>query len=100
MTVTKEKNDDTLTVTIEGSVDSETAPVLSEELEDETEGIKTMYFDLKDMNYISSAGLRVFLGLYKGMIKKGGEIILKNATDDVKEVFEMTGFSAFVTIED
>lgn len=99
MTVTKEKNGDVLNVTIEGQLDIKTSPELKAALEGELDDVMTLFFDMKGVSYISSAGLRVLLGAYQVLDEKDGNMILKNVDDSFMEILEMTGFTEFITIE-
>ena len=98
MKISKEKIDTKLTVTLEGRLDTTTAPELSDALKDALDGITELIMDLKGLEYISSAGLRVLLSSQKVMDKQG-KMIVKNANDSIKEIFEVTGFSEILTIE-
>ncbi len=99
MTITKNAQGEALTIAIEGRLDTTTAPELEAELKSSLDGVTALTFDLKSMQYISSAGLRVLLSAQKTMNKQGS-MVIKNASDDVKEIFEVTGFSDILTIED
>ena len=96
--ISKETNGSNLTIAISGRLDTTTAPELESELKGSLDGITTLIMDCKELEYISSAGLRVFLSAQKTMNKQGG-MIVRNASDEVKEVFEVTGFSDILTIE-
>ena len=98
MTINKIKNGEKLTLAIEGRVDTMTSPELEETVKDSVGDITNLVIDLKDVDYISSAGLRVLLGAHKIMVKKGGMKIV-NAGDSIMEIFEVTGFSEILTIE-
>ncbi len=52
----------------------------------------TIVLDCKDLSYISSSGLRIFLTLRKAAASKGGEVIVQDINDDIRQVFMMTGF--------
>ncbi|MBQ1547190.1 MAG: STAS domain-containing protein [Lachnospiraceae bacterium] len=97
--VKKELNGDTLTVTLTGRLDTVTAPQLEEELKDSISGVKSLIFDIKALEYVSSAGLRVFLSNQK-LMNKQGHMKLVGPTEDVKEIFNVTGFMDILTIED
>ncbi len=99
MTVTKEKDGNILTVTIEGEVDAKTAPQLREEMEGELDDVMEVYFDLKDCTYTSSAGLRVFLGAYQILEEKDGRMVLRGVNDAFYDILETTGFTDFLEIE-
>lgn len=96
--VDKDLQDDTLTVSLEGRLDTTTSPDFENELKESLEGVKTLVFDFEKLEYISSAGLRVMLSAQK-IMNKQGEMTIKNASDDVLEVFEITGFIDVLNIE-
>ena len=98
MTVKKEQNGSKLTVFIEGKLDAVTSPDLEKELGD-LAGIEDLAFDLKDLIYTSSAGLRVFLNCQKIMDDQG-EMVVRNANDDVMDIFKETGFDKILDIEE
>ena len=98
MQITNERNANSLTVFISGRVDTATAPELERFIEDNTDGVTELIFDLKDMEYTSSAGLRVFLKAQK-LMNVQGSMKVKNVQSDVMEIFEITGFSDILTIE-
>ena len=97
MTVVKKKEGVTLTIAPAGRLDTLTAPDLEKELSELPEGTESLVFDLKDLEYISSAGLRVLL-FAKNMIGDG-KMTVKNANETVNEIFEITGFSDILTVE-
>ena len=81
MTVKKEKTDDTLRVEIEGSVDAVTSPELERELLPELSDVNSIIFNMKDMDYISSAGLRVLLKVYqiiRGQLRSAQEVPVRS----------------------
>lgn len=98
MTINKIANGSELTVALEGRLDTTTAPQLDDELKTALGGITKLYFDLAKLEYISSAGLRVLLSAQKVMNKQG-EMVVKNANEEIKEIFEVTGFVDILTIE-
>ena len=98
MTITKNQNGTELTIALEGRLDTTTAPELDKELKGCYEGIEALTLDFGKLDYISSAGLRVLLSAHKAMAGKGG-LKVKNVNEIVNEVFEVTGFSAILTIE-
>ena len=81
MTVKKEKTGDTLLISVEGAIDINTSPQLQAELDGELDDINLIIFDLKESTYTSSSGLRVMLGTYQIMEKKGGRMILRNVNE-------------------
>ena len=98
MEINKKVNADELTVELVGRLDTTTAPDLEAELKDSLDGIKKLVFDMEKLEYISSAGLRVLLSNQK-IMNKQGEMIIRNASEDVKEIFDVTGFCDILTIE-
>ena len=98
MTITQERNDGTLTLSIAGRIDTKTAPELDQLIKDALDGVKELVFDLAQTAYISSAGLRVLLIAQKQMNKQG-KMKVVNANSDLMEIFEVTGFSDILTIE-
>lgn len=79
-------------------MDTTTSPKLEEELRGSVDGITSLAIDFEKLEYISSAGLRVLLSMQK-IMNKQGQMLLKNVSETVMEVFEVTGFSEFLTIE-
>ncbi len=98
MTITTKKEGDKLTVFPEGRLDTTSAPQLDSELAGALEGISKLVFDLGKLEYMSSAGLRVFLSTQKKMNKQG-KMYVKNVNDTIMEIFEITGFSDILNIE-
>ncbi len=88
-----------LELVLSGRLDTTTAPELEAVITKSHEGVDTLVFDLKDLEYISSAGLRTLLFAQKTM-NKHGSMTIRNANDGVKEIFAVTGFSDILTIED
>jgi anti-sigma B factor antagonist len=98
MTVNAEKNNGTVVLKIEGRLDTTTAPSLEKVINDSLTDISELVLDLKELVYVSSAGLRVLLSAQKKM-NKLGSMKLTGVCDDVMEVFEMTGFADILDIE-
>lgn len=98
MTIKKNLENTTLTLELEGRLDTMTAPNLETELRDSMEGITSLILDMAKLEYVSSAGLRVILGAQKQM-KKQGEMVIRHVNNTVMEVFEVTGFVDILTIE-
>ena len=98
MTIDKERNNDVLTLVIEGRLDTVTAPELEKVVNEDASDVKELIIDMKGVEYISSAGLRVLLAAQKKMNRQGS-MKLKNVCEAVMEVFEMTGFADILTIE-
>lgn len=93
MNVTIENSNDMTIAHLEGRLDTpaiaEVTPCF-EQLENVADG--TVLLDCKDLTYISSSGLRLFLSLLKASSDKGGEVIVKSLSNDVRHVFMITGF--------
>lgn len=98
MKINKNKEGSTLTVSLEGRLDTTTSPELFKELDTALEGVKKLVFDLTSLEYISSSGLRVLLSAQKTM-NTAGEMIVCGVSQDILEIFDVTGFSDFLTIE-
>lgn len=98
MTINKTQNGSTLEIALIGKLDTVTSPSLEKELNGALGGIEHLYFDFSELEYISSAGLRILLGLQK-IMNKQGEMIIRNANETINDVFEVTGFIDILTIE-
>lgn len=98
MNIQQEKNGSTLTLKLEGRLDTATAPQLESCLNDTLDGVISLILDFSALDYISSAGLRVLLSAQKRMNKQGG-MVIRNVNEEINEVFEMTGFADILTIE-
>ena len=98
MKLTKTKNGNALTVAVEGRVDTSTSADFEKEIVAELDGVTSLVLDFKDLNYISSAGLRVLLSLHKTMLTKG-EMKITGVNEIVNDIFEVTGFSEILTLE-
>ena len=95
MNITKELAGTALTVAVSGRLDTMTAPALEQELKPAFGTITELTLDFKELQYISSAGLRVVLSAHKAM---KGNLVIKNVSQMVMEVFDVTGFSDILTI--
>lgn len=98
MTIDKSLKDGVLTVDLAGRLDTTTAPELESSIQESISDVKDLIFNFGELEYISSAGLRVLLSTQKIMSKQGS-MIVKNVSEPVMEVFEVTGFSDILTIE-
>ena len=97
--VKKEQNGSELLVTLSGVLDTPATPALTEALEGCYAGLTKLIFEFKDLEYLTSAGLRVLLEAQQEMDDIEGEMILRNVSDDIMEVFELTGFDDVLTFE-
>ena len=98
MTIEIKKNQEETIIEIVGRLDTITAPALDKTINEDLGDTKNLVLDVKGMEYISSAGLRVLLGAQKKM-QKIGSMKLKNVCAEVMDVFEMTGFADILVIE-
>ncbi len=98
MEATLNKEGTKLTVAVSGRLDTLTSPDLEKQVEPALEGITELILDLKDLEYISSAGLRVLLGMAQTM-EKQGDMKVTNPNEAVMDVFSVTGFDDILTIE-
>ena len=98
MTIEIKKNATETTIEVVGRLDTITAPVLEKTINDGIESIQNLILDMKGLEYISSAGLRVLLAAQK-KLQKIGSMKLINVCEAVMEVFEMTGFADILVIE-
>ncbi len=96
--VKTKKEGTTQTVVLTGRLDTTTAPELDEKLSRLYDDTTDLILDVKDMDYISSAGLRVVLKAQKTMNKKGSMKFV-GVQESIMEIFEITGFLDFLTIE-
>lgn len=98
MEITKQAAGEKLTLTLKGRLDTMTAPELEGVLKENLDGVKELVFDFTELEYLSSAGLRVLLGAQKAM-SEIGNMAIRNVNEAVMEVFEVTGFTNVFTIE-
>ena len=96
--IKKNKEGSSLDIKVSGRLDTTTAPQLDEEINSSIEGVDDLKLDFADLEYISSAGLRVLLATQKIMNKQGSMKVV-SVSEPVMEVFEITGFSEILTIE-
>ena len=98
MIINKNSEGEKLTLIISGRLDTNSSPKLEIELSQSVGGIKELVFDFSEVEYISSAGLRVLLAAQKVMNRQGSMKLI-GVSSEVMEVFEITGFSDILTIE-
>ena len=98
MTIEIKKNAAETIIEVVGRLDTITAPALDKAINEDIAGTKNLVLDVKDMEYISSAGLRVLLSAQKKMQKIGSMKVI-HVCAEVMEVFEMTGFADILVIE-
>lgn len=98
MTITENRNGDSLIIALEGRLDTSTAPELEAALQKVLPGIDELVFDFSKLEYVSSAGLRVMLSAHKAMSGKKG-MTIRGVNEMIQEVFEVTGFADILNIE-
>ena len=98
MTIEKKINGEAVTLIVSGRLDTQTAPELEKELDSILSGLKELTFDMTNLEYVSSAGLRVILKAQKAMNTQGS-MKLTGVNDSIMEVFDITGFLDILTIE-
>ena len=98
MTIEKKISGEAVTLVVSGRLDTQTAPELETELDTVLPGLKELIFDFANLEYVSSAGLRVILKAQKAMNAQGA-MKLTGVNDSIMEVFDITGFLDILTIE-
>jgi anti-sigma B factor antagonist len=96
--VDKKTEGKNLTLSLYGKLDTTTAPELDEVVKNELNGIEMLVFDISNLEYISSAGLRVLLAAQKVMTVQGA-MVIRGVGEEIAEIFEVTGFDNIFTIE-
>lgn len=97
MQIEKKIENSVVTFFLEGRLDTMTAPQLESKIQGKLDGVTELYFDFAKLSYISSAGLRVLLTAQK-IMNKQGKMVIKNVCAEIKEIFEVTGFSDILTL--
>ena len=98
MTIEIKRNADATVIDLVGRLDTTTAPALDKTIAEDIGDTKNLVLNIKGLEYISSAGLRVLLSAQKKM-QKIGSMKVTNVCEAVMEVFEMTGFADLLVIE-
>ena len=96
--IEKTTENNSLTYTLSGRLDTLTAPELELDLNGALDGVTELIFDLNALDYLSSAGLRVLLTAQKRMNTQGA-MRVRNVNETIREIFDITGFSDILTIE-
>ncbi len=99
MEIKKTSDGSTLTMEIIGRLDAVTAPEFEKAVQSSLDGVDNLFVDLKELNYVASAGLRSLMVAQKKMNQKNGTMTICHVQPQVQEIFEMTGFDEFLTIE-
>ena len=98
MNITENLNGNQLCLSLEGRLDTTTAPKLEKVTKSHLDGVTELVIDMKGLDYLSSAGLRVLLGAQKTMNKQGS-MKVTNVNETIMEIFDVTGFGEILTIE-
>lgn len=99
MTIDKTINGTSMTLALTGRLDTMTSPQLESEVKADIADLDELIFDFAGLEYISSAGLRVMLSSHKTMMRQG-TMIIRNVSDEIMEIFEVTGFTDILNIEE
>lgn len=99
MNISKNYNDKELRLTIEGRIDTITSEELEKEIKNESNTFKSLILDFSQVEYISSAGLRVLIATQKKLTEDFIPLTIKNANNTIKEIFKMSGFDKVLKIE-
>ncbi len=98
MKITENKNGNQLSLSLEGRLDTTTAPELEKVIKSSLDGVTELTIDMSSLDYLSSAGLRILLGAQKTMNKQGS-MKVTHVNETIMEIFEVTGFVDILTIE-
>lgn len=101
MEITHRVENEIMIIAIKGRLDAATAPIADKTIKKRLkENINRLLFDLKDLDYLSSGGLRVILGAAKEIRRREGKVVLAGLTQYVYEIFEVSGFNSLIPIKD
>ena len=92
------RNENELTIAVEGRLDTLSAPDLEDQLDDLLQGVERLTFDFEKLEYISSAGLRVLMTAMQ-ILDEPERVTVRNCNTDIMEVLEFTGFVDDLTVE-
>ncbi len=99
MNITKDYNGKELTLSVEGRIDTITSQELDNEIHNELNNFDSLIIDCTDLEYISSAGLRVLIATQKILKAENTPLVIKNVSAPVNEIFRMSGFDKILQIE-
>ena len=99
MTINETRNGETIIIELGGRLDANTAPELEKSIEGIPADLKELVIDMEQLEYISSAGLRVILAAHKKM-SKVGSMRVRKICDEIMEILDMTGFTDILSIEE
>jgi len=99
MTIKEKKEGSKLVVAVEGKIDTNTSPELTEFFQNKLKGVKELELDLEKVDYVSSAGLRAILFAQKTMEAEQGSMVVSHVCKEIMETFELTCFTDILTIK-
>ena len=101
MNILIEKENEMVTARLEGRLDTPASLEVAPQMESlQADADKTIVLDCEKLEYISSSGLRLFLSLRKAAVNTGGNVIVRGISNEIRQVFIMTGFLNLFQIED
>lgn len=99
MNIEKKYNEKELTIEVADRIDTVTAPDFENEIADEMGNFDSLIIDFSNLEYISSAGLRVLISTQKKLNSENIPMVIKNVNDTINEIFRMSGFNKILKIE-
>ncbi len=99
LSIEKKAEGTQLEIVLKGRLDTTTAPELEQAAKESLTDVKELKLDFKELEYVSSAGLRVLLATQKVMTKQGGTMVIRNVSPEVNDIFQVTGFADILTVE-
>ena len=99
LSIEKKAEGTQLEIVLKGRLDTTTAPELEKAAKESLTDVKELKLDFKELEYVSSAGLRVLLATQKIMTKQGGTMVIRNVSPEVNDIFQVTGFADILTVE-
>ncbi len=100
MKITKNVENGKVILSVDGRLDTVTAPELAAAIAEIEDGVKELVFDFSELEYVSSAGLRVILSTHKKLDAEGGKLVVRHPNDMIQSIFALTGFIEILNIED
>lgn len=100
MKITKTVENGKVILSVDGRLDTVTAPELAAAIAEIEDGVKELVFDFSELEYVSSAGLRVILSTHKKLDAEGGKLVVRHPNDMIQSIFALTGFIEILNIED
>lgn len=98
LNIQKKHDGSTLTIFLSGRLDSSTSPLLVTTINESIEQIDYLILDMKDLDYISSAGIRVLISAQK-KLSMSKKLVIKNVCEEIQEIFDITGLTDMLNIK-